>query len=225
VWPTLAVSPDRVARVLHLRGVRDMVVVNNSSGRAKAVRVLTSRGWKQLPGSLVRKEFKLGSTDFEVKVLTLDALPRAVYDSRARVSGWLRGLGRARLQLLTDQGWKTVRQIHASPSGHFRVSLPALRSTQLRLAYNGVAGGAVPLSVTPRISLSAEGTKLRVRVIPRLPLQVQRLTRRRWTSVAHSTGGFDRSLRPGSYRVAILGGSSYLSSTTKPVALRAKLLK
>jgi hypothetical protein len=202
-----------------------MVVVNNSSGRAKAVRVLTSLGWKQLPGQLVRKDFKLGSTDFEVKVLTLDPLPHTIYDSHARVSGWLRGLGRARLQLLTDQGWQTVRQIHASPNGHFVVSLPALRSTQLRLAYNGVAGGAVPLPVAPRISLSAQGTNLRVRVLPRLPLQVQRLTRRRWTPVARSTGGFDRSLRPGSYRVAILGGPSYVSSTTSPVALRATLRK
>lgn len=221
VWPTVALPPRRVARVLHLRGVRDMVVVDNSSGRAKTVRVLTARGWRQFPGSLVRKKFKLGSTDFEVKVLTLDALPaRAVYHSQARVSGWLRGLGQARLERLTDQGWRTVRQIHASPTGHFRVSLPALRSTQLRLAYNDVAGDAVPLRVAPRVSLRAEGTKLRVRVVPRLPLQVQRLSQRRWKPVARSTGTSDRSLRPGSYRVAILGGSSYLSSTTKPVALQ-----
>jgi hypothetical protein len=48
---------------------------------------------------------------------------------------------------------------------------------------------------------------------------VQRLTKRQWRPVARSTGTFDRSLRPGSYRVAILGGGVYLSSVTRPVAL------
>jgi hypothetical protein len=38
--------------------------------------------------------------------------------------------------------------------------------------------------------------------------------------VARSTGRFDRSLRPGSYRVEILGGTAYASSVSRPVALR-----
>jgi stage II sporulation protein D len=225
VWPTIALPATRVAEALHLHGVRDMVVVNNSSGRAQAVRILTARGWKQFPGPLFRKKFRLGSTDFEVHVLTLDALPpQAVFDSQVRVSGWLRGLGRARLQLLTNQGWKTARQIRPGPTGHFSVSVPAVRSTQLRLAYNSVAGDAVALRVAPRVLLQAEGTKLQVFVAPRLPLQVQRLSRNHWQPVARSTGTFDGSLLPGSYRVAIRGGSSYVSSVTKPVALHTKQL-
>jgi len=94
-----------------------------------------------------------------------------------------------------------------------------VRSTQLRLAYNSLVGDSVPLHVAPRVSLQASGTKLRVLVAPRLPLQVQRLSHAKWRPVARSTGEFDRSLRPGSYRVAVLGGAQYTSSVTAPVAL------
>jgi hypothetical protein len=141
-----------------------------------------------------------------------------------RIDGWLRGLGRARLEGLGDQGWNTLRQIRPSRDGRFSVSLPAVRSTQLRLAYNDVAGDAVALRVAPRVLLEAAGTKLRVFVEPRLPLQVQRLLRHRWRPVAHATGTFAGSFLPGSYRVAIRGGPSYVSSITKPVALHTKQL-
>ena len=63
------------------------------------------------------------------------------------------------------------------------VSVRALRSTQFRLAYNGLAGDAVPLTVTPRVTLRADGRTLRVLVSPRLPLQVQRLTQNAWRPV------------------------------------------
>jgi stage II sporulation protein D len=223
VWPTITLRATRVARVLHLRGVTDMQVVENSSGRAQAVRVRTDRGWKGFPGQLIRKKFKLGSTDFVVRVMRLDAPPaRAIYGTHVRVEGWVRGLGRARLEVLADRGWKTVRQIHPSRNGRFTVSLPALRSTRLRLAYNDVAGDAVPLRVAPRVLLEAVGTKLRVFVAPRLPLQVQRLSQHRWHAVARSTGTFAGTLVPGRYRVAVLGGVSYVSSITKPVALQTK---
>jgi stage II sporulation protein D len=225
VWPTIALPAARVASVLHLRGVTDMQVIENSSGRALAVRVRTARGWKRFPGALIRKKFKLGSTDFSVRVMRLDAPPvRNLYGTHVRVEGWVRGLGRARLEQVVDRNWETVRKIRPTPSGHFSVSLPAMRSTQLRLAYNEVAGDTVALRVAPRVLLHAEGTKLHVLVAPRLPLQVQRLSRHRWRSVAHSSGTFDGALRPGSYRVEILGGASYVSSVTKPVALHTKQL-
>jgi SpoIID/LytB domain protein len=225
VWPTIALPAARVARVLHLHGVIDMQVVENSSGRARAVRVRTVRRWKRFPGQLIRTKFKLGSTDFSIHVMRLDAPPaRNLYGTHVRVEGWVRGLGRARLEQLAGGSWRTARQIHPSRSGRFSVSLPALRSTQLRLAYNDVAGDAVALRVAPRVLLQAEGTKLRVFVAPRLPLQVQRLSKRRWKPVARATGTFDGTLRPGSYRVEILGGQSYVSSVTKPVALHTKQL-
>ena len=143
-------------RQLHVSGVRDLRVVRNSSGRAEAVRALTASGWKQFPGQVIRTRFKLGSTDFDIHAMTLDDLPgRLVYGNHVGVQGWVRGLGKARLQELTAAGWQTVRHLQPTPSGHFAVSIPAVRSTELRLAYNGVAGDAVSMQVVPRVSLSS----------------------------------------------------------------------
>src|SRR5437764_7333415 len=154
VWPTMILPAATVSSVLHLHDVTDMQVVENSSGRAAAVRVLAAGRWTRFPGVAIRKKFKLGSTDFAIRALTLDALPeRAPYGTHVRVGGWLRGLGRARLQMLADQGWTTARPGRPDAGGHFIVSLPATRSTELRLAYNGVAGDTVSLDVVPRVSL------------------------------------------------------------------------
>ena len=220
VWPTQVLSAASVGRVLHLAGVTDLQVVENSSGRAEAVRVNAAAGWKLFAGQVIRKKFKLGSTDFAIRALTLDpVVDRPVYATHVRVGGWLRGLGRARLQVLTDQGWATVRHVRPAADGRFAVSLLATHSTELRLAYNGVAGDSVPLRVTPRVTLQADGAKLHVKVAPSLPLRVERLTRSAWRPVATSTGRFDRSLRPGSYRVEVIGGEAYASSVSRPVAI------
>src|SRR6267378_3167363 len=130
VWPTVAVTAATVESRLHLRGVTDLQVVDNSSGRARAVRVLAAGRWTGFPGRVFRKKFKLGSTDFAVRVLTLDDAPaRVLYGTHVRIGGWLRGLGRARLELLTQGGWQTVRHVHPGADGRFAVSLLATRST------------------------------------------------------------------------------------------------
>jgi stage II sporulation protein D len=221
VWPTTVLSAARVASALHVSGVRDFRVVRNSSGRAQAVRVLTVRGWKRFAGQVILTKFKLGSTDFEIHALTLDAVaPRILYGRHVLVRGWVRGLGSARLQTLTASGWETLRHLRPAPSGRFAVSVAAVRSTELRLAYNSVAGDAVPLTVVPRVSLSASGRNVHAIVSPWLPLQVQRLTRSRWRAVASSRGVFSGSLRPGSYRVEVRGTSSYAPAVTRAVAVR-----
>jgi SpoIID/LytB domain protein len=220
VWPLQVLSAASVGRVLHLSGVTDIQVIENSSGRADAVRVHAAAGWKRIPGQVMRKKFKLGSTDFQIRALTLDPVAeRPVYTAHFHVGGWLRGLGRARLQMLTDQGWTTVRHVRPAADGHFSVSLRATRSTQLRLAYNGIAGDSVALDVAPRVSLQADGAKLHVQVAPPLPLRVERLTKQAWRQVASSTGRFDRSLRPGSYRVEVVGGEAYASAVSRAVAI------
>jgi stage II sporulation protein D len=223
VWPTSALSAARVARILRVQGVRDLQVLDNSSGRARAVRVLTASGWKSFPAEVVRKRFALGSTDFQVRVLSLDPPSSpTIFGERVRVHGWVRGLGKARLQALTPTGWRVFARIHPRPSGRFTVTLAARRSTQLRLAYNTIAGQAVALDVLPRLIVQADGTKLRALVSPHLPFEVQRLTRRTWTSVARGTGSFDRTLRPGSYRVAVRGSSTYMSLISRPVGLHPR---
>jgi hypothetical protein len=95
-----------------------------------------------------------------------------------------------------------------------------VRSTEFRLAYNGVAGDTVSMQVTPRVSLTANGANVHASVAPSMPLQVQRLTRSRWRPVANSRGVFNGALRPGSYRVAVRGDSSYASAVTRAVSVR-----
>jgi stage II sporulation protein D len=221
VWPTRTLSSGRLGALLRVRGgVRDAIVVRNSSGRAQAVRLLTARGWKRISGQRAREAFKLGSTDFELRALTLEPPEtRALFGSHIRVRGWLRGLGKARLQRLAEQGWQTVAPVHVAPSGRFTVSVRALRSTKLRLAFNGLAGDSVPLTVAPRVTVRADGRTLRVLVSPRLPLQVQRLTQNAWRPVARTTGSFKRLLRPGSYRVRVLGGTAYTAALSRPIGL------
>jgi hypothetical protein len=224
VWPTSVLSASRVGAVLHVAGVRDIRVVGNSSGRAKAVRVLTAHGWRTFPAAVVRTKFALGSTDFEVRVMSL-ATPAGptTFGAHVQVHGWVRGLGKARLQILTQVGWQTLARIHPTPAGRFTVSVPARHSTELRLAYNTVAGSAITLDVVPRLNVRVDGTKLRALVSPRLPFEVQRLTQSSWQPVAHGTGTFDRNLGPGSYRVAVIGGPSYASFVSKPIGLHVRI--
>jgi hypothetical protein len=222
VWPTTVLTAARVGEVLGVHGVRDIVVLRNSSGRASAVVVTTSRGRRRFPGQLLRTKFHLGSTDFEVRAMQLDAVAaRTEFGGRVRVTGFVRGLGRARLQQLGVAGWVTVRSVRPAPDGRFAITLRALRSTQLRLAYNGLAGAAEPLGVVPRVELREVDGRLHVRVAPSLPLRVERLTHKQWRAVARGRGRFDRRLGPGSYRVSVAGGREYLPAVSAPISLRA----
>ncbi|HEY0415718.1 MAG TPA: SpoIID/LytB domain-containing protein [Gaiellaceae bacterium] len=220
-WPTQVLSAARVAAVLRVRSVRDVEVVANSSGRARAVRVLTARGWVVFGGAVVREKFHLGSTDFDLHALRLDDPGRALFGARVQVTGFVRGLGRARLQQLTVGGWKTVRHLRLAPDGHFAVTVQAATSTEYRLAYNGLAGEPVGLQVAPQVVVAATGGYLHARVRPALPMRVERLTHRRWVAVAASTGSFEQALKPGSYRVAVQAARGYSARISQPVALHA----
>jgi stage II sporulation protein D len=223
IWPTQVLTAARVDRVLGVHGARDMRVVENSSGRARAVRVLTARGWRTFSGDVVRSKFHLGSTDFDVAAMALDPPPRALFGGSVHVTGFVRGLGKARLQELTQAGWVDVRRLRVAPDGRFSARLPAASSAELRLAYNAVAGDPVALQVQPRVLVQADGSRLHALVKPYLPLQVERLTHRAWRPVARADGSFDRRLEPGSYRVAVLGGSRFAPALSRPVALHVSV--
>jgi SpoIID/LytB domain protein len=219
VWPTQVLSAGKVAAAFGVSGVRDVQVLYNSSGRARAVRVLTATGWRQFPSATVVTKFHLGSLDFDLHAMELDDPGRALFGQTVHVTGFVRGLGRARLQQLTEAGWVTVRHLTVSPTGRFDLSLRASRTTEFRLAYNGLAGDPVGLQVAPRVLVSAEGSRLHARVSPALPLQVERLTNRQWRAVASARGVFDRSLRPGSYRVTVRGSTRYAGEISAPIAV------
>jgi stage II sporulation protein D len=222
VWPTKLLTPAQISRVLHVTGVRDVRVVRNSSGRAAAVLVRDDHGWQRFGGRQFESLFGLGSADFDLDALSLNALGRVRFGDYVRVTGFVRGLGRARLQELTPAGWQVVRAVHVSDRGTFAVYLRAFRSTQLRLAYNGIAGGAVSLDVAPRVTLQAQGSTLRVRVSPRLPLHVQRLRNSRWQQVGSSTGVFDRRVGPGSYRVSVPASAGYVPAVSTAVTIHGQ---
>jgi hypothetical protein len=115
----------------------------------------------------------------------------------------------------------TLRTLHVSATGRFAVSLAARRSTELRLAYNGLAGDPVSFQVVPRVSLLMSGGKLRALVAPRLPLQVERLQHAQWKPVGNSTGIFSRQVAPGSYRVSVPAGHGYATAISRAVTVRA----
>jgi SpoIID/LytB domain protein len=221
VWPTAVLSAGKVASTLGVTGVRDVQVLRNSSGRARAVRVLTARGWRLFPGAVIRKKFDLGSTDFDLHAMELDEPGRALYGTSVHVTGFVRGLGKARLQQLTEAGWVTVRHLRIAPDGRFVATVKAATSTEFRLAYNGLAGDPVGLQVAPRVLVRADGPRLRARVRPALPLEVERLTNRQWRAVASARGVFDRSLRPGSYRITVRGNARYAGEISAPVAVHS----
>jgi stage II sporulation protein D len=221
VWPTQVLSAGKVASALGVSGVRDIQVLYNSSGRARAVRVLTTHGWRQFSGDMVRTKFDLGSMDFDLHAMEIDDPGRVLFGQSVHVTGFVRGLGRARLQQLTEAGWVTVRHVRISPTGRFDLSLRAVQTTEFRLAYNGLAGNPVGLQVAPRVLVSADGARLHASVSPALPLHVERLTNRQWRTVASARGLFDRSLRPGSYRVTVRASSRYAGEVSAPVAVHS----
>jgi len=194
--------------------------VANASRRAAMLRVRTDAGWRSFPALSIREKLRLGSTDFQVRALTLEDPPsRALYGDDVELTGWIRGLGKARLQIAHGAEWRVLSHLRPRSDGRFSVSVPALASSRFRLAYNGFAGPAVSLSVVPRVDVEADGTTLRVHVQPALPARVERLTAKQWRPVAAGIGTFRRELEPGSYRVSVRGDSRYLSAVSRPVGL------
>jgi SpoIID/LytB domain protein len=221
VWPTQVLTPAEVGAALGVTGVRDVRVVHNSSDRAEAVRVLTDHGWKRFAGRTAETDFKLGSADFDINALTLDQpSPRLVFGGHLKLTGSVRGLGRARLQQETDRGWVTLRSIHVLPDGSFAAYLSPRRSTSYRLAYNGVSGVPVSVDVVPRVSLVEQNGLLHVVVAPSLPLVVERLQHAEWRSVGVFHGRIARRLLPGSYRVSVPGRNGYVRAVSRAVTIR-----
>jgi stage II sporulation protein D len=224
VWPTQVLTPETVESTLGVADATDMRVVVNSSGRAKAVRVRTSSGWRVFSGNTIRTKFALGSTDFTIGAMSLDAPSRTLFGTQVEVTGFVRGLGRARLEQLTPEGWRTLRPVHVDPRGRFSVQLDPKRSTQLRLAYNDVVGDAVPVNVAPRVTLQASGPRVAAQVTPWLPFQLERLIGKKWRTIARSDRPFDRLVAPGSYRVATAPDAGYVPALSRAVSVHVSVI-
>ena len=97
-----------------------------------------------------RRTLGLRSTWFTVRVLNLDPpLRRALADRTLRLSGFVRGLRRVRLEQQVNGGtWTRVRRVRPRADGRFTVSVRPLRTTSYRLATSDVAGATI--TVVPR---------------------------------------------------------------------------
>ena len=212
-------------RVLHVQGVRDMRVVDNSSGRAQAVRVLTARGWKTFAAQVVRRQLqaRLDGLPGGSDVARRPGLPRGLRRprARARVGAWARkgaasGVDADRLAGARADPSDARRTVHgqrrsaALDRASARLQLARRRRgrTRRRAAAGRPCGwyeaSCTRLAAAPVRGAAADGEQ--------------------WTPVARGTGSFDHTLRPGSYRVAVLGGTAYTSFVSKPVGLHTNAI-
>jgi stage II sporulation protein D len=148
-WPALVLSRSQLAARLRAPGLRDVLVERDASGRAGALKLVGAAGTRIVPGQDARELLGLRSTYFDVRVLSLDPAPRVVRrGARLELSGFVRGLGRIRLERAVGAGtWAKVRDLRLTPTGRFRTTVRPEEATRYRLANHIAVGGPVTVAV------------------------------------------------------------------------------
>ena len=146
-WGPVLVTPEQMAKKLKARGVRDVRVERTPSGRVGTVAVQGRAGVRTVLAQDFRRELELRSTWFTVRVLRLDPpLRRAIAGKPTKLQGFVRGLGRVRLEQQVAGGtWRRVRPVKTRADGRFTVTVTPRRTTSYRLASAAGAGGSVTL--------------------------------------------------------------------------------
>ena len=149
-WGPVVLQPGEVARTIKVPGVRDVLVERTESGRVATVEIESRSGVRRVDAQDFRRTLGLRSTWFSVRVLNLDPpLRRALADRPLRLSGFVRGLRRVRLEQQVNGGsWTVVRRVRPRIDGRFTVSVRPKRTTSYRLATRDVAGATI--TVVPR---------------------------------------------------------------------------
>jgi stage II sporulation protein D len=149
-WGPLVLRPEDVARTIKVKGIRDLVVERTESGRVAAVDVQSRNGIRRIEAQDFRRTLGLRSTWFSVRVLNLDPpVRRALADRALTLSGFVRGLGRVRLEQQVRGGaWTVVRRVRTRRDGTFAVTVRPRGTTSYRLATRDVAGATI--TVVPR---------------------------------------------------------------------------
>lgn len=204
--------------------VADVRVEPDAAGRAARVLLVGGGRTRAIAGDAFRTQLGLRSTNFSVRVLSLDAPPgRAVYGQPLALRGFVRGLAGVVVEELTPAGsWRQVARVHAHSDGRFLATVRPACSTAFRLAVPGAAGDAVPVAVARRIAVRTDGSTLDGSVSPAAPVRIERRVAGGWEPVARvpvgPSGYFRAQLRrAGQYRVAAGGGGRYLASASAPV--------
>jgi stage II sporulation protein D len=147
-WPALLLTRSQLAARLKVPGLRDAVVERNSSGRAQMVRALHGAGERRIAGQDVRELLGLRSTNFSVRVLSLEPAARVVRRGKPlELTGFVRGLGGIRLErAIGARPWEKVRDVRIAPNGRFRTVVRPYGPTRYRLANHIAEGAAITIT-------------------------------------------------------------------------------
>jgi stage II sporulation protein D len=134
----------------------DMVVTRNASNRVGTLRVVGRNGERTLTGADVRVRLGLRSSWFSIRLLTLEAPPRARAGEVVVLRGRLRGVPTAGLQRRVAGGtWERVGIVRANANGRFATRVRLQDTTTYRLAAGGHAGAAVRVVAESRTTSGA----------------------------------------------------------------------
>ena len=196
------------------RGLSDLRVRRNGSGRAASVLARGAGGTSEILASAFQAALELRSTWFQIGVLSLSARSSpVVYGERAVLTGRARGLGRTVLEARTaGRSWRAVGVVPRGSGGRFAVVLRPRTSASYRLAAGGAKGLVRRVLVAARVNFYPyEGGDILAGVVrPAVAGSVVGIQRRTasgsWRTVATTTAdgrGVWRvrfAGRPGSYR-------------------------
>ncbi|MFL6011778.1 MAG: SpoIID/LytB domain-containing protein, partial [Gaiellaceae bacterium] len=227
-WGPFAYTGTKLAKLLKLKSrVVDLQPELNSSGRIKALGVVTAGGTVVIPGADLRKRLAVRSTWFSVGVLSLSA-PSApvVYGSRAQLSGVARGLAGAVLQQQDGASWKDVGAVKGAKDGTVALSIKPPVTTRYRLTTGKVSAPSVRVPVAPLVRFYAPRTPDQLRGYVR-PLSlagasvlVQRQAGAGWITAARTAVAADGTfltalqLTDGVYRARVASGHGYVAGMT-----------
>jgi hypothetical protein len=196
----------------------------NPSARVSTLTAHGTEGDVTVDAAAVRQKLGLRSTWFRVGVLALDPLPAKAfpYGAVVTLSGLLRGLSDAKLEqrAVGTSAWAAAASAKARVDGSLALAVKAKAPAELRLAGGGIYTAPVTLRVQPviRLKIPTAQTALGGTVqpaIPAAPVQIQRATAARWTTVATArtddAGAFSASfaVTPGTYRARVAPGKGW----------------
>jgi stage II sporulation protein D len=234
-WGPLAYTAQKLATALGVKGrLLDVQTTVNGSARVDTLRAIGANGEQDFTGAQIRAKLGLRSTWFSVGVLSLDPLPAKTlaYGTAFTLTGIGRDMGDLELEQQTagTAEWVPNRPVQPASDGTYSLTLKAAAPVSYRVTAEETATSLTSVVVAPRLTLkaSADLTTLTGVVKPVLkgvPVQIQQLLGRRWTTVAKvaptRAGRFTFSpLAGGAYRARVVAGNGWAVGLTPRVTLQ-----
>jgi stage II sporulation protein D len=227
-WGPVLLDARKAGRALQAPG--DLVALDltpDPAGRVARVSVVGTNGTVTATGTAVRTALGLRSSWFTVGWLAL-APPAAPlpYGQAASLSGLVRGLAGASLEVKAGSAWQPVMPVTPGSDGSFTVALNPTGTAEYRLSAGAAATAPVKLTVAPAVSATLAAGTVEGSVRPALSgaaIQLQRQDGAAWRTVATATtdtaGSFAvaAQLPPGSYRVRCAPGHGLSPGVSPPI--------